>query len=547
MSLKPTPKPTIYSAASIRLIMVDLEADTNIQPDMFRHSPLPKERGSFRLIQVKPDLSMDGLLDCYLQDALVQESNYICLSYTWGQPGDDYPIKLNGRLCHVRRNLYDFLQAARQRLTFCTLWIDALCINQSNIEERNHQVQQMGNIFAGAVMVVAWLGNSPPTQDFIKAVELEYDCQTWPNWESFYLSKRNAKVNEVFSSDLRRSPYSHPLQALQDTGNERFLPLYKGLSRYSSFNEKHVLALFENAYWKRAWVTQEILLAQALVVMAGEHAIEFPLLARVYPYTIDTEASNPLEEYASLMWECKSHHIENGPSGAVALSGQWESTLGLLGLLRHFSGKCCALRRDRIYSLLGLGKGGDKIRVDYDGPDIELIMQVLNACKDEMCFCAAATVARIVKGPDFPHLEKEAYDTTVTYDFRLRAYSSDRDFCPVCGNQVTRNGGKQRPGVYFCLQCSSDSCSQWQGHLFWDNSRRGDETDPFGFYDILRLARGDVREPRALCRKGRGIEIIPVESDDYYTLRFSLDTLVNVMNITYEDEKQFVSSHTCRG
>ena len=65
---------------------------------------------------------------------------------------------------------------------------------------------------------------------------------------------------------------------------------------------------------------------------------------------------------------------------------------------------------------------------------------------------------------------------------------------------------------------------------------------------LLWLARYDLREPRVLCRPGQGIEINREEVEgEFYTLRFSLGTLVDVMNVKFEDEKQSYSSHTCRG
>lgn len=193
--------------------MTSPTANTRAEPDMFQHSILPKEKGSFRLIQVRPDLSVDGLLDCYLQNALVQESNYVCLSYTWGHLGDECHIKLDGKLCYVRRNLYDFLQAARQRLTFCILWIDALCINQADIEERNHQVQQMGNIFAGARLVVSWLGNGLETQEFVQAIGQEFDRQAWKTWEDLYHSKHSDRSQRSGSQSLEPNASSCSVQA----------------------------------------------------------------------------------------------------------------------------------------------------------------------------------------------------------------------------------------------------------------------------------------------------------------------------------------------
>jgi hypothetical protein len=526
--------------------MVGIEATSVALPETFQHSLLPKERGSFRLIQVKPDLSVDGLPDCHLQNALVQDSNYVCLSYTWGQPGDECPIQLNGKLCHVRRNLYDFLQVARKRLTFCALWIDALCINQTNVEERNHQVQQMGNIFAGAKMVVAWLGESILAQVLIRAVESEYSRQTWSTWEEFYHSKRDVKDADSRSSDSTLDTNSHSIRPYHSLEAKGFLPPYDGQAKNCPFSGSHCDHVAKNAYWKRAWVTQEILLARALVVMAGEDAIDFASLAHACSYATDTVTSTPLKEYASLMLEQKSYHIEDSLSGAVVLSGKWESTWGLLKLLKHFSGKCCALRRDRIYSLLALCTGGEKIRVDYDGPDIELIMQVIDACKDQMCFCSVATVARVIKGRGYPCLNKEDYVVPVAHVFKLRAYSSDLEVCPSCCQPMPRSDGKQQFAAYFCLQCNSDICGDWQGHLFWGNSHYDETTDPSGLNDILWFAKKDIRNSRILCRRGQGVDITREGSDDIYALRFSLGALVDVMYESFKDEQLSFSSHVCR-
>ncbi|KAI4657286.1 uncharacterized protein J4E79_007358 [Alternaria viburni] len=521
--------------------MASPAANTKAEPDMFQHSILPKEKGSFRLIQIRPGFSVDGLPDCYLQNALVQESNYICLSYTWGQPGDEYPIKLDGKLFHVRQNLYDFLQAARQRLTFCTLWIDALCINQTDVEERNHQVQQMGNIFEGARLVVSWLGNSLETQEFVQTVGLELDRQVWKTLEDFYHSKHYDQTHRSRYQGLKpnasiRSAKAHSLVEA-DT--------YDGHSLDSPFINKNYGYIANNAYWKRAWVTQEIVLARELVVMAGEHVIDFLSLAHACKSTRNWIPKNPLEEYAFLLQTQRGKDTRDRRSCPSLFNVDRDGTHGLLALLKFFSGKCCALRRDRIYSLLALCKGGEKIRVDYDEPDIKLIMQVLDACKYEVCFCSAATVARIVNGPGFSHLEMEAYAVPVTHGFKLQAYSSDLEICPSCSQPVPQS----QHGVYFCLHCDSDACHEQQGHLFWDNARRDDVADSFRRRaGLLRLARKDLGEPRVLCRLGKGIEIDREEAEgEFYTLRFSLGTLVDVMNVKFEDEKQSYSSHTCRG
>jgi hypothetical protein len=85
--------------------------------------------------------------------------------------------------------------------------------------------------------------------------------------------------------------------AIEATGH---LPAYNNDMEACPFNERQCLRLSTNPYWKRAWVTQEILLARALIVVAGDAAIDFPSLAHASHYTM-TGRLTPLKEYASLM------------------------------------------------------------------------------------------------------------------------------------------------------------------------------------------------------------------------------------------------------
>jgi len=87
--------------------------------------------------------------------------DYEALSYTWGSSGTDIHIELDGQDSSIRPNLA-YALAALRRSEPRVLWVDALCINQNNIHERNHQVEQMGEIYRQARRVLAWLGRPSP-------------------------------------------------------------------------------------------------------------------------------------------------------------------------------------------------------------------------------------------------------------------------------------------------------------------------------------------------------------------------------------------------
>jgi hypothetical protein len=127
---------------------------------------------------------------------------------------------INGKYHTVRRNLFHFLQVARIRHTTKQLWIDAHSIGQNNVTERNHPVQQMGDIFSNAEEVLAWFGNEKTIERF--------------------------PINKT----LRRK---HPKTQDEELGRMNFVHL---------------------PYWKRAWIMQKVLLSRGLVLCAGNFELD---------------------------------------------------------------------------------------------------------------------------------------------------------------------------------------------------------------------------------------------------------------------------------
>jgi hypothetical protein len=83
---------------------------------------------------------------------------YEALSYTWGTKEKTKQIILNGERFMVTENLHSALHYLRFKNEDRILWIDAICIDQSHIAERNHQVGHMASIYRDADRVLFWLG-----------------------------------------------------------------------------------------------------------------------------------------------------------------------------------------------------------------------------------------------------------------------------------------------------------------------------------------------------------------------------------------------------
>lgn len=126
----------------------------------FTHCPLDQSRSSIRILRILSKRSEIGLVQCEMIHTTINAS-YMCLSYVWGSPETERLILINGKLLRIRENLYRFLCTAthineQSRSTW--YWIDALCVDQSNTTERNHQVAQMGTIYSQAQGVPIWIG-----------------------------------------------------------------------------------------------------------------------------------------------------------------------------------------------------------------------------------------------------------------------------------------------------------------------------------------------------------------------------------------------------
>jgi hypothetical protein len=95
---------------------------------------------------------------------------YEALSYVWGDPTGRLPIMIHGHSFHVTVNLHTALLRLRNHAMQRVLWIDAICINQDDQEEKEHQIKAMADIYGNANRVVVWLGEAADDSD--KALEV---------------------------------------------------------------------------------------------------------------------------------------------------------------------------------------------------------------------------------------------------------------------------------------------------------------------------------------------------------------------------------------
>lgn len=128
------------------------------------YQPLDSSKDEIRLLRILPTANPTAPLELELGVFSLQsdESNFQALSYTWETPSESgvRDLTLCGRSHSVTSNLHAALRRLRQKQSTRVIWIDALCINQNDLEERAAQVTLMRQVYSKAREVLIWLGDS---------------------------------------------------------------------------------------------------------------------------------------------------------------------------------------------------------------------------------------------------------------------------------------------------------------------------------------------------------------------------------------------------
>lgn len=136
----------------------------------YRYSPLSPERDSIRLLRLMPHEDEAADIQCELFEYSLPNSckrthMYDALSYVWGNPDEKRSIFIHKHSFDVTVNLHAALSHLRNHSIERILWIDAICINQANQEEKQYQIQSMANIYGRANRVIVWLGEAAHDSD----------------------------------------------------------------------------------------------------------------------------------------------------------------------------------------------------------------------------------------------------------------------------------------------------------------------------------------------------------------------------------------------
>jgi len=115
------------------------------------YTALSAERSEIRLLRVLPAQDESSQVACeYSSISLLDNPVYNALSYVWGDPTVITPILVNGEVFHTTTNLAAALRLFRTKGMEELLWVDAICIDQGGVEEKNQQLPLMRDIYVKA-------------------------------------------------------------------------------------------------------------------------------------------------------------------------------------------------------------------------------------------------------------------------------------------------------------------------------------------------------------------------------------------------------------
>lgn len=319
--------------------------------ESFRYEPLNKASREIRVLRVARTLSKVGLIQCKLRHVSLtpgeeRKDNYTCLSYTWGKPGREQFILVNGQTFKVRENLFAFLCRYRKRSllteTSRSLWIDAISINQDDASEKGHQVPLMRIIYRKAHNVIIWLGEG----------DTQADLFLWlgrPELDNYLYFKLILLLNRWRRSPRRVGPAQFGAPNLR---------LMFDNPHFSEWLWKNSY-FFNLNYWNRAWILPEIMLSGRKQIWHGSNRMRWECLQFIVRDKTKISANSGHTPLLKLL------SVSKAPEFFAAIFDYGQSE--------------CELFVDRIYALIGLSRSLEDFPVDYkDGTALELMLQTVS-------------------------------------------------------------------------------------------------------------------------------------------------------------------------
>ncbi|KAK0662080.1 heterokaryon incompatibility protein-domain-containing protein [Cercophora samala] len=302
------------------------------------------------------------------------------LSYVWASDATPHYISVVSTLpdgqtatlsLPITSSLYAALHHLRDPDEPITIWIDQLCIDQSNPAEKAAQVSLMGQIYSSASQVLVWLGPAESNSDAV--------MQLWGvvgkevrdiGIEKYYTKEGWPRLYDILSNADPDDAETQRYQAVM----QRYAGEFAAGTRDGS-----IKAWFRRSWFTRAWVTQEFCMCPDTVFVCGRQRLDVDLVmlaGQVFtfssllcikpPYSLTAEEMSDLgEDPTATFFSCRQRRRRYETKTGDAKGDTLFALLKKMFVGRETDAK---VWRDRVYSLLGLAVDAEAlgIRPDYE-------------------------------------------------------------------------------------------------------------------------------------------------------------------------------------
>lgn len=319
--------------------------------------PLKNATGWIRLLVIAPPKVGDPeTIHCKLHNACLgalPRVSYEALSYTWddpfpeSKPRNDHLIQLNEQPFLIRYNLWSALHHMRLPDEPRTMWVDAICINQTDLSERSQQVAQMQNVYGKAASVVVWLGETSDDS------ELAYDLLKQAI--SIAVDEARPKSDSILHPAFYQTHITKTSNRLDLV--EAWTKGYRSLAKF-----------FKRSWWSRVWVVQEVVFAREVVVRCGHSKMSWEGLPNAWRLIFGLAKSH-LTLISRGDITNTIEYIKNEMEGAEKGAADAARNQNLFRLLHQFRRLNASDARDHVFTISHFGL--PLVPIDYNKePDV---------------------------------------------------------------------------------------------------------------------------------------------------------------------------------
>ena len=387
--------------------------------DAYRHEALPDASTHIRLLELDDTDTWDEQgIRCRLTSWHLEGAPaYHAISYTWGDPSVIDHVSIEDKSLGIAQNCADVLHQLAYSKTSRYYWMDCMCIDQGNVEERNHQVAFMGTIYGLAQHVLVCLGCSDDmAEDAMHVVaEIGARCSVTTNPLAQYPFPEPWQSGE--SAELRAidEHLVTQLTAFFDVLGSRLEGLLRGLATLSRMS-----------YFRRLWVVQELLSATSASICYGK--VRVPVASLEYVLRLAFWISfflgmygnhlmgafvrlRPwLENFAPYLFDNDDYEVNEG---ALTLLRNYVLRQSQASSVKDFrplnpqtailfaGGRDCADKRDTVFGMLAVIDWGESIplKPSYDKSVFQLALDYSQTCGVMPTYVADTLISNLGIGP----------------------------------------------------------------------------------------------------------------------------------------------------